>query len=607
MCGISGYVGKREAIPIVMEGIHWLEYRGYDSAGIAGILKGKLYTEKRVGKVNELEKVLTPHPDCHIAIAHTRWATHGKPSQENAHPHFDRQGHIAVVHNGIIENHDQVRRYLQDQGIKFASETDTEVIAKLIGFCYKGGLLEAVQAALANLQGAFAVAVIHKSHPDQMIAAAKESPLAIGIAEDGVYLSSDARSFMKYTRKVIYLQAAEVASITENSVQVYDATTQPIDKKIEELSHEADLAEKGEFSHFMHKEIHEQKQTIRNAFASRYSMEHGSAILDELTIPDSELKKVERIVILACGTSYHAGLLASYMLEEIARIPTDVEISSEYRYRNPIVRPNTLVVAISQSGETADTLAAMQELKEKGAKIVGICNVQGSTLSRKVDSCLFLRAGPEIGVASTKAFTSQVIVLFLFALKMARMRSCSVQKGQEYLEALTALPAQAELVLAQEKEIAALAHEYGKHDNFFFLGRRYMFPTALEGALKLKEIAYINANGYAAGEMKHGPIALIDESCPTVAFGADMLTLQKLEGNLREVKARHGKVLCIAPKDAMLIRDVSDDIIWVPPTIDELAPILSTIASQLFAYHAAASRGTEIDQPRNLAKSVTVE
>jgi len=604
MCGISGYLGKRDAIPLVMEGIRWLEYRGYDSAGIAAISKNQLYIEKRVGKVGELERALKPFP-CHIAIAHTRWATHGKPSRVNAHPHTDVSKSVAVVHNGIIENHEQVRRFLEEKGVTFVSETDTEVIAQLIGHLYKGSILEAVQGALANLEGAFAIAVIHKNHPEQMIAAAKESPLAVGIAQDGVFLSSDARTFMKYTRKVIYLQAAEVASITENSVQVYDVASQPINKQIEELTQEYDASSKGEFTHFMLKEIHEQKQSIVNALLSRYSLENGSSTLDELDHLD--LKSVERIVILACGTSYHAGLICSYMLEELARIPTEVEVSSEYRYRNPIIRPNTLVLAISQSGETADTLAACQELKEKGAKIIGICNVQGSTLSRKVDGSLFLRAGPEIGVASTKAFTSQLVVLFLFTIKMARMRAMSQSDGERYLKELVALPQKVVETLAQEPEIKRIAKEYSRYNNFFFLGRRYMFPTALEGALKLKEIAYINANGYAAGEMKHGPIALIDPSCPTVAYCGDQFTLAKLESNLREVRARSGRILSIAPKGADLIEAVSDEIIWVPPTIDELSPILSTIVSQLFAYHVAACRGTEIDQPRNLAKSVTVE
>lgn len=607
MCGISGYIGKQEAIPLAMEGIRWLEYRGYDSAGLAAIVSGKLYIEKRVGKVAALEKALVPSSNCHVAIAHTRWATHGRPTLKNAHPQLDANKKIAVVHNGIVENHEHLRHFLESKGMQFVSETDTEVIAQLISYCYEGGILEAVQAALAYLQGAFAIAVVHTNHPDQLIAAAKESPLAIGIAQDGVFLSSDARSFLKYTRKVIYLQAAEVASITENSVQVYDASAKPIDKGHEELAHEAAEVEKGDHKHYTHKEIHEQKQTIRNALLSRYSEENGSAIFDDLQISDFQLQQVERIVILACGTSYHAGLLTSYMLEEIARIPTDVEVSSEYRYRNPVIPKNTLVIAISQSGETADTLAAMQELQEKGAPIVGICNVQGSTLSRKVNSTLFLRAGPEIGVASTKAFTSQLVVLFLFSLKMARMRGCSIQEGKRYIAELTALPEKAASILELETTIAHLAKEYSHYNNFFFLGRRYMYPTALEGALKLKEIAYVNANGYAAGEMKHGPIALIDESCPTVAFCADQLTVSKLEGNLREVKARAGRILSIAPERCDMIGAVSDDIIWIPQTIDELSPILSTMVSQLFAYHVAANRGAEIDQPRNLAKSVTVE
>ncbi|MCH9703394.1 MAG: glutamine--fructose-6-phosphate transaminase (isomerizing), partial [Chlamydiae bacterium] len=426
MCGISGYLGKNRALPLVMEGISWLEYRGYDSAGVAAVSPSKLYVEKCVGKVGNLEAKLQKS-NAHLAIAHTRWATHGEPTFENAHPHTDSDLEVAIVHNGIIENHEKVRHFLQSKGVKLCSQTDSEVIAQLIAHLYDGSLLEAVQGALANLEGAFALAVVHKRHPDQLIAAAKESPLAVGIAPDGIFVSSDARSFGKYTKKVFYLQEAEVASISEGSVQVYDATSKPIDKQIEELAIEDESSGKGEYGHYMHKEIHEQVQTIQNALLSRYSLENGTATLDALHSID--LTGVERVVVLACGSSYHAGLIGSFMLEEMARLPTEVEISSEYRYRNPVVHPNTLVLAISQSGETADTLAAMRELREKGAKIIGICNVQGSTLAREVDSCLFLRAGPEIGVAASKTLTSQLVVLALLTLRFARMRQMSQQEG----------------------------------------------------------------------------------------------------------------------------------------------------------------------------------
>lgn len=608
MCGIFGYLGPREATSIVLEGIHRLEYRGYDSAGVATISDGVLLFEKEVGKVSRLEDIISQKNwNTHIAIAHTRWATHGKPSVENAHPHFDSQVKCAVVHNGIIENFEVVRKLLEKKGVKFRSETDTEVIAQLIGYLYKGNLLRAVQRTLPLLQGAFAIAIIHQEHPDEIICAAKESPLAIGIGQGEMFVASDSAAFLKYTRRAIYLHSSEVALVTVNGVEAFDAHLEPIEKESEELGEIIEEVTKGQYKHFMLKEIFEQPQTIQNALLARFSREYGTATLDTLNFSEEELKRIERIVILACGTSLHAGMIAAYMLEERARIPVEVEISSEFRYKNPIVKDNTLAIAISQSGETADTLAAMRELREKGAKILGICNVQGSTLAREVDACLFLRAGPEIGVAASKSFTSQLILLSLLTLRFARMRQMSQQESIQFIDALTKLPTQVQQVLEGSDQIKALARKYAEHDNFFFLGRRYMYPTALEGALKLKEIAYVNANGYPAGEMKHGPIALINEWCPTVAFCSDTFTFPKMMSNLMEVKARNGKILAIAPGGSSDVANIADDVIWVPPTLDELAPIASTVVGQLFAYHVACERGTEIDQPRNLAKSVTVE
>lgn len=608
MCGIFGYIGPREATSLVLEGIHKLEYRGYDSAGVATISDGILLFEKEVGKVTRLEEVVkTKNWNTHIAIAHTRWATHGRPTEENAHPHFDAHVKCAVVHNGIIENHDAVRHLLQKRGVKFRSETDTEVISQLVGYLYKGNFLRAVQRALPLLQGAFAIAVIHQEHPGEIVCAAKESPLAIGVGQGEMFVASDSVAFLKYTRRAIYLGASEVALVTEKGVEAFDAHLAPIEKESEDLSHDLEEVTKGKFQHFMLKEIYEQPQSLQNALLARFSREYGTATLDNLNFTDDELQKIERIVILACGTSLHAGMIAAYMLEEQARIPVEVEISSEFRYKNPIVKDNTLAIAISQSGETADTLAAMRELREKGAKILGICNVQGSTLAREVDSCLFLRSGPEIGVAASKTLTSQLIVLSLLTLRFARMRQMSQQEGIRFIDALTKLPAQVKQVLEGSDQIIALAKKYAEFDNFFFLGRRYMYPTALEGALKLKEIAYVNANGYPAGEMKHGPIALINEMCPTVAFCADSFTYPKMMSNLMEVKARNGRILAIAPGGSPDVASIADDVIWVPPTLDEFAPIASTVAGQLFAYHVAIERGTEIDQPRNLAKSVTVE
>lgn len=607
MCGIFGYIGPGEAVQKVLEGIRKLEYRGYDSAGVASIANGELLFHKSVGKVDHLEKTVPKNWKSHVAISHTRWATHGKPTEINAHPHFDAQQKCALVHNGIIENHDAVRRLLEKRGVKFVSETDTEVVSHLIGHLYKGNFLKAVKRALPLLRGAFAIAVIHKDHSDEIICAAKESPLAIGRAEGAMYLASDAQAFLKYTRQVIYLKASELALIKKNEVTVFDGRFLPVEKEYEELGHDAQEATKGNFQHYMLKEIHEQPQTVQNALLSRFSEQFGTAVLEGLHISDEELQKIQRIVILACGTSYHAGLIGGLMIEERARIPVEVAISSEYRYKNPIVQENTLAIALSQSGETADTIAALRELKEKGAKIIGISNVQGSTLTREVESCLFLRAGPEIGVAATKTFTSQLVVLSLLTLKLARMRMMSQQEGKAFIQALQQLPDQIRTILDQAQKLEKLAKKYASFENFFFLGRRYMFPTALEGALKLKEVAYVNANGYPAGEMKHGPIALIDEKCPTVAFCADKVTNPKILSNLMEVKARNGRIFAIAAQGLEEIEGVADDIFWIPKTTDELSPILASVAGQLFSYFVAHERGTEIDQPRNLAKSVTVE
>ncbi|MCH9625449.1 MAG: Glutamine--fructose-6-phosphate aminotransferase [isomerizing] [Chlamydiales bacterium] len=608
MCGIFGYLGLKKARPLVLEGISKLEYRGYDSAGVASILKDQLVYAKEVGKVGCLQEAIAQKEwDSQIAIAHTRWATHGKPTKANAHPHFDTQLKCAVVHNGIIENHEAVRRLLQKRGVRFSSQTDTEVISQLIGFLYKGNFLRAVQRAIPLLQGAFAISVIHQNHPQEMVCAAKESPLAIGIGDQEMFISSDSSAFSKYTKQVIYLHSSEVAHVTRDGAKVYNASLAPIAKETEDLTYSAEEVTKGPYQHFMLKEIHEQPQSIQNALLSRFSQEFGTATLDGLNFTEKELQNIQRIVILACGTSLHAGLIAATMLQEIAHIPVEVEISSEFRYKNPIVLKNTLAIAISQSGETADTLAAMRELREKGAKILGVCNAQSSTLAREVDSCLFLRAGSEIGVAASKTYTSQLAVLALLTLRFARMRQMSQQEGKVFIEALCQLPEHIQDVLDQKEHIQSIAKAYACYENFFYLGRRFMYPTALEGALKLKEIAYVNANGYPAGEMKHGPIALINSLCPTVAFCADSVTYPKILSNLMEVKARSGRILAIAEEGSAEIADIADDLIWVPPMMDCLAPIVSTVAGQLFAYYVALERGADIDKPRNLAKSVTVE
>ncbi|MEI8365363.1 MAG: glutamine--fructose-6-phosphate transaminase (isomerizing) [Parachlamydiaceae bacterium] len=609
MCGIFGYVGKKDAVRTALEGLKKLEYRGYDSAGIAGIRDGKIYYCKEAGKVAVLEKAVeAAQLKLDIAIAQTRWATHGKPSKINAHPHVDNDQSLAVVHNGIIENYESLRDELTAKGALFVSQTDTEVIAHLVASFYEGDILKAVQEAVPLLKGSFAVALIHRDFPGQIIAIAHEMPLIIGIGVNEVFISSDANAFVADTRKVIFLGNSEIAVIKSEQIDLYNASCDQITRPPELLTADAVEASKGLFEHYTLKEIFEQPQTIRSAMLSRCQEEYGTAVFEELNFDVKELLAVKRILILACGTSWHAGYLASYLFEDKARIPVQVEISSEFRYKNPVVLAETLVIAISQSGETADTLAAVRELRAKGVKVLAICNVFGSTLAREADSCLFLRAGPEIGVCSTKAFTSQYVVLALFCLMMARMRHMGKKEGQTFLEAMKLLPGTVQTVLDNAGKIKAIAKKYAHYHNFFFLGRCYMFPASLEGALKLKEISYINANGYAAGEMKHGPIALINEECPTVAMCANQLTFDKLLSNLMEVKARNGSVIAIANSEQEVkLKGIANDIILVPVTIDELAAVPSSVATQLLAYYIAHERGADIDQPRNLAKSVTVE
>jgi glutamine---fructose-6-phosphate transaminase (isomerizing) len=608
MCGIFGYVGKRNAVQTVLGGLKKLEYRGYDSAGIGGVKNGKIYFCKEVGKISVLEKATEEAKlDVDVAIAQTRWATHGQPSRVNAHPHFDTGMTLAIVHNGIIENHETLRELLKQKGAIFASETDSEVIAHLISDFYEGDILKAVQQAVPLLKGQFAFAVIHRDYPQQIIAVAHEAPLVVGIGKGEAFISSDSTAFLSHTREVVFLADAEIAVIKPDHLEVYDSEMEPITKETQQLAIKAEDVSKGHFEHFTLKEIHEQPQSIRNALLSRLLEEYGTACFEELDFSMSELLAVERILILACGTSWHAGCVASYLIEDKARIPVQVEIASEFRYKNPVMLPGTLVIAISQSGETADTVGAVRELKTKGSKILAICNVYGSTLAREADACLFLRAGPEIGVCSTKAFTSQMVVLSLFTLLMARMRNMSKHEGQEFIKQIKLLPEQLQQVLDHSPQIQAIAKEYAHYENFFFLGRNYMFPTSLEGALKLKEISYINANGYPAGEMKHGPIALINENCPTVALCANKLTLDKMKSNLMEVKARNGKIIAIAEEGVEGISSIADALILIPSVIDELASIPTSVATQLLAYYIAKERGADIDHPRNLAKSVTVE
>lgn len=608
MCGIFGYIGPKNPLETVLEGLKKLEYRGYDSAGIAGIHDGKIVYWKEVGKVSELEKEVNAHPETlEIAIAQTRWATHGGVTRANAHPHLDNPQKIALVHNGIIENYETLKNDLIAEGAKFLSETDSEVIVNLVSKFYTGDLLKAVQKTLPLLRGAYAFTLIHADHPDTIIAVAHECPLVIGIGNDEVFVSSDYHAFAFFTREVIYLSNAEIAVVKVGKLEIFNVNDKKIAKEKVTLDAAFHDVSKGAFEHYTLKEIFEQPMTLRAAMVGRFLQDYGTAVFDDLIMEETVFHTTERILILGCGTSLHAGLAASYLIEEIARLPVKVEIASEFRYKNPIVEPNTLVIAISQSGETADTIAAVRELRAKGAKVLAICNVYGSTIAREADGCIFLRAGPEIGVCSTKAFTSQLMVLSLLTLQLARMRSYSQAQGKEFLDALEKIPDQVKEILAMAPSIEAVAKKYADYQNFFFVGRNSMYPAALEGALKLKEISYINANGYPAGEMKHGPIALINPECPSVALCANNATYIKIISNLMEIKARNGKVIAIAEKGSQGLDKIVDEVFYIPATIDPLAPILTTVVTQLFAYYIAKERGADIDKPRNLAKSVTVE
>lgn len=609
MCGIFGYVGKKNAVDVVIDGLKRLEYRGYDSAGIAGVKDGKIYDCREVGKVSSLEKkVKEENINLDVAIAHTRWATHGEPSILNAHPHFDMDRTLAIVHNGIIENYSELKKQLVQEGAVFLSETDTEVVAHLIAKNYRGDIVRAVQETLPLLKGAYAIALVHKNHPDIIIAVGHESPLAIGVGKGETFISSDTHAFVSHTRNVIFLVDSEVAVVSADRVELYNSAMESVEREPQELQDSFETATKGDYEHFTLKEIFEQSQTVKNAYGSRFIWEYGTAYFEGLSEHISDLEKVERVLILACGTSWHAGYIASYMIENYASIPVQVEISSEFRYKNPIIAKNTLVIAISQSGETADTIAAVRELKSVNrAKVLSLCNKQGTTLVRESDFTIFLHAGPEIGVCSTKAFTSQLVILSLLALYLGRMRHMTREAGQAFLEALQKLPEQVQEILDNAEAIEKVAEKYAGYESFFFIGRQYMYPTSLEGALKLKEISYINAVGYPAGEMKHGPIALINENCPTVALCANKKTYDKILSNLMEIKARKGLVIAICEEGQEEARKIADDCIVIPKTSDLFSCVLSTIVTQLFAYYIALRRGADIDKPRNLAKSVTVE
>ena len=608
MCGIVGYVGERKASGFLIEGLKRLEYRGYDSAGIAMSNGHGLETRKAKGKISNLESVVNANPiHGSVGIAHTRWATHGQPNECNAHPHTDCTNTIAVVHNGIIENFSALRKMLQMQGHTFRSETDTEVLAHLVEAAFDGKLEDAVIDALNLVQGTYGIAVISSRDPDKIVCARQGSPLLIGLGQGEYYVASDVAAILQHTRQVVYLDDGEMGVLTGKGYEVLDLNARRISKGVSRIDWSLDEIEKGGFEHFMLKEICEQPQTIENTMRGRLVAEEGFSKLGGLNLTKEELLGIDHVVITACGTSWHSGLIGGMYIEELARIRAEVEYASEFRYRNPIVTDKTLCVVVSQSGETADTLAAMREAKRRGAKTLGLVNVVGSTIAREDDGGIYLHAGPEIGVASTKAFTSQVIALALLTLKLARLRNMSVVQGRDVATAMQALPQQIQTILDDAAEIEQIAERFKDATNFLYLGRGYNFPVALEGALKLKEISYIHAEGYPAAEMKHGPIALIDSEMPVVFVAPHDSVFDKVVSNIQEVKARGGRVICITSQDEPVLDGLIDFEIRVPQTIDMLYPILTVIPLQLLAYYIAVKRGLNVDQPRNLAKSVTVE
>ncbi len=609
MCGIVGYIGPRQAAGLLLEGLRRLEYRGYDSAGIAVVNGHGLKIMKAAGKLSVLEGELNHDlPQGTIGIGHTRWATHGAPTTTNAHPHTDQSGRIAVIHNGIIENSGAIRKALEQRGHTFKSDTDTEVLAHLVGEFYHGNLEDAVASALRDVEGAYGLAFISSDEPGVIVAARNGSPLLVGVGENEFFVASDASPLLQHTRAVVYLDDGEMVVLTRDGYRVRNLETARISKPVNQIDWDLATVERGGYPHFMLKEICEQPESICNTLRGHLLEDEGTARVSGLNLTDEELKQFERVIITACGTSWHSGIIGEYMLEEMARLPVEVEYASEFRYRNPVVDPKTLVIGISQSGETADTLAAIREAKRRGGRTVGLVNVVGSTIAREVDGGIYLHAGPEIGVASTKAFTSQVAALSLITLRIARLRNLSILQGRQFIHALRQLPEQVSQILERTSEIEALADRFLKTSkNALYLGRGVNFPVALEGALKLKEISYIHAEGYPAAEMKHGPIALIDENMPVVFIAPRDAVHSKIVSNIEEVKARGGKVIALINGGDAEIERLADATFTIPETLDLLTPILTSIPLQLLSYYVAVSRGCNVDQPRNLAKSVTVE
>ncbi|MCB0408639.1 MAG: glutamine--fructose-6-phosphate transaminase (isomerizing) [Flavobacteriales bacterium] len=614
MCGIIAYIGKKEAYPILIKGLQRLEYRGYDSAGVALLNNNQINLYKKQGKVAELENFAQGKDlsGC-VGIGHTRWATHGAPNDKNAHPHYSGSNDLAIIHNGIIENYASLKAELTQRGHTFNSDTDTEVLIHLIEDIQEKAsvdLAEAVRIALNEVIGAYAIVIISRKNPDLLIAAKKSSPLVIGLGEkDEYYIASDATPIVEYTRNVVYLNDEEIAVMkTGEDLRLLNIKNQPKTPYVQELEMHLEAIEKGGYDHFMLKEIYEQPQSIKNSMRGRIDLDKGIISLGGIREYEQKIMNAQRIIIVACGTSWHAGLVGEYLFEDFARIPVEVEYASEFRYRNPIISESDVVIAISQSGETADTLAAIKLAKEKGATIIGICNVVGSSISRETHAGSYTHAGPEIGVASTKAFTAQVTVLSLMALSIAHKKgSISESQFRRLLVELNSIPDKVEEMLKSDKQVTYISELFKDARNFLYLGRGYNFPVALEGALKLKEISYIHAEGYPAAEMKHGPIALIDEEMPVVVIATKHGNYEKVVSNIEEVKARNGKIIAIVTEGDEEVKKIAEHVIEIPETEDALSPLLTSIPLQLLSYHIAVMRGCNVDQPRNLAKSVTVE
>jgi glucosamine--fructose-6-phosphate aminotransferase (isomerizing) len=609
MCGIIGYIGKQNAIPLLIDGLKKLEYRGYDSAGIAFLTIKKIDVRRCAGKIRELETFLkTQNLESSVGVGHTRWATHGEPSEKNAHPH--KANGVVVVHNGIIENYLELKTKLKKKGHRFTSDTDTEVICHLISSYVRKGLdiHKATRESLKHLKGAYSLGIISEEEPDKIVAVKKDSPLIIGLGKGEFFIASDIPAFLNHTRDVIILENNEIAVITLKGLSLYDQKDRPHKKRVTHITWNPAMAEKGGYKHFMLKEIHEQPRAIADTIRGRFSVESGNVNLEEFSIKTNELKRLKKIFLIGCGTSWHAALVGKYMLEDLARIPSEVDIASEFRYRNPIIPKDSLVIVITQSGETADTLAAQREARKQGAKVLSICNVVGSTSSREADSTFYTHSGPEIGVASTKAFTTQLIALYLFSVAAGKTRGAITQRlAENLLKDLFLLPEKIELSLQLNKSIMGIAKQYFQVKDFLYLGRGINYPIALEGALKLKEISYIHAEGYPAGEMKHGPIALIDNDMPVFVLAPGDRVHEKIRSNIEEVRSRGGKVIALAVKGDRTISSRTSHTMYIPKTNHYLAPVLLSVPLQLFAYHIAVLRGCDVDQPRNLAKSVTVE